>query len=325
MGRRRVCTAVWSLFVATCLACNASKPIQAPTPIPVPAASPTPVPTPTVSRVTIGGNNQLTEIGATAQLTATALYADASTQDVTQEARWSSLDPGVVSVSAGLVRAVSFGQTSVSATYLNRANNITVKATPAGTFIVVGGVREPGHGPMANVEVIETLSGRSMTTSSSGGFMFAAIATPTVRFAIRQDSYEAIDIQTSSNAVGFLDVPIQKIVRFGPGEKVTPSPLAENDVTYTVGTAKCDPCRLMRFVTPGAGTASFNITWQGSRRLTFFAGDHVIESGTPLAAEIPFEDAGEHILYFGSTAPGGSGSVGGPSSRITFTIETTMR
>jgi len=325
MGRRRVCTVLSSLFVAACLACNSSKSIQGPTPTPTPTPTPAPTPTPTLSRVTVGGNIQLTEVGGTAQLSAAALYSDSSTKDVTQDANWSSGDLSVVRVAAGLVTAVAFGQTVVSANYLGRSGSVTVKATPAGTFIVSGGVREPGQGWMANVEVVETISGRSTTTRSGGAFTFAAITTPTVRLAVRRDTYEPIEVEAPTNPNPSVDLAIQKIVRFAAGEKITPSsPLAENDLTYTVGTAKCDPCRMIRFVMPGPGTVRFQITWQGSRRLTLFAGGQVVESGTPLLADVPFNEAGEYILYLGSRAPDGIGGAGS-ASRITFTIETAVQ
>ena len=238
MGRRRVFWYLSSVFVAICLACNSSKSIRGD-----PYADAHSDPTPTLSRVTVGGNVQLTEVGATAQLSATALYTDSSTKDVTQEASWSTGDPTVLTVSAGLVRAVAFGQTFITANYQNRNAGVSVRATPAGTFIVTGGVREPGQGWMNNVEVVETISGRSTTTRNGGGFAFAAITTQTVRLAVRRDSYEAIEVEVPTNASpSFMDLPIQKIIRFAAGDKVTPpSPLAENDLAYTVGTAKWEP------------------------------------------------------------------------------------
>ena len=57
-------------------------------------------------------------IGATAQFTATATMADGSTQDVTNQAAWSSSDSSIATVSSsGMVTGVAAGSVTVAATY----------------------------------------------------------------------------------------------------------------------------------------------------------------------------------------------------------------
>jgi len=53
--------------------------------------------------------------GATSQLTATATLSDSSTRDVTQGASWTSNNLAAVTVSGGLVTAVTFGQATINA------------------------------------------------------------------------------------------------------------------------------------------------------------------------------------------------------------------
>ena len=322
--RARVAYAgVGLLLCAAAASCNNSKIIQgnpgSPTPTPA-----TPSPTATVTRVTISGNVPLTEIGATAQLTAMAQYSDGAAQDVTQQATWVTTDARVVTVARGFVTVVGFGQATISATMStassSRSSFIAVRATPPGTSIVAGGVREPGQGWLPNVEVVETMSGRSTFTNAGGEFSFGDIRTPIVRFAARPDSYEPAELEMPSNPSGFADLPIQKVIRFAVGETVNPPRLAPNDLAYTIQSTTCIPCRMLRVVAANPGTVRFRITWSGNSTLSLLGRELIAQSRSPLVADVALVDPGEHILYFGST----SGGIGGPGVHVTFTIETTM-
>ena len=50
------------------------------------------------------------------------------------------------------------------------------------------------------------------------------------------------------------DTPLQKVIRLSAGESVTPLQLAPHDMSYTVGTDRCFPCRLIRIMNAAAGT-----------------------------------------------------------------------
>jgi Big-like domain-containing protein len=66
---------------------------------------PTPGPL-TTSSVIVSGNNRLTAIGQTTQLSAQATMSDRSKRDITATASWQSRDPSVATVSqTGLVTA----------------------------------------------------------------------------------------------------------------------------------------------------------------------------------------------------------------------------
>ncbi len=66
-------------------------------------------------------------IGEATQATALALYSDASSADVTDEAEWSSSDEGVASVSAaGMVEAIAVGDADILAEYGGETDSATV-------------------------------------------------------------------------------------------------------------------------------------------------------------------------------------------------------
>jgi hypothetical protein len=70
--------------------------------------------------------------GLTQQFTATGLYSDASTQDLTAEATWDSSDDAVATVSdTGLATAASVGSATVSATSGAVSGNATLTVIPA--------------------------------------------------------------------------------------------------------------------------------------------------------------------------------------------------
>lgn len=86
--------------------------------------------------------------GQSAQLTATLTYSDASTQDVTSTAAWSTTDAAVVSVSAsGTLRTHAPGQADVvaSAQGLNARGTVKVAAPAAQLAPFAGNLGGPGN------------------------------------------------------------------------------------------------------------------------------------------------------------------------------------
>jgi Big-like domain-containing protein len=72
---------------------------------------------PTLSSLTLGGTPSFRE-GQTAQWSASAMFSNGSTQDVTSSAQWSSLNTGVASVSpAGIVTGNAVGSADIRAQY----------------------------------------------------------------------------------------------------------------------------------------------------------------------------------------------------------------
>lgn len=124
----------------------------------LPATAPSttaPIP-PTVTAVVVAGKTSLASVGETTQLFATASYSDGTTRGITGEAQWASSDPSALWVSPqGLVTVLRFGQVYVSATYETKVGGQAVEATPAGSFVVSGRVREPANGTTVGVRVVE--------------------------------------------------------------------------------------------------------------------------------------------------------------------------
>jgi hypothetical protein len=80
-----------------------------------------------VTAVVVSGTANLSSIGQTVQLTATATLSDGTTQNVTATATWLSSNSGFATVSAGgLVTAVGSGTVTITATYQGKAGTATV-------------------------------------------------------------------------------------------------------------------------------------------------------------------------------------------------------
>ena len=138
--------------------------------------TPLPPPAPVLASLTLSGNANLAAVGETSQLTVTAIYNDGSTKDVSKETRWTVGDRRVVTMSAeGLLTVVGHGRTAVFAGYLNRNAFTTVTATPHGTFVISGRVREPGQGGVVDASVTDRATGLSATANAEGLFSLAAL------------------------------------------------------------------------------------------------------------------------------------------------------
>ncbi len=316
----RISGAIILLLLAPALAgCRSSdssaSTVSAPTPLPAPA----PPSLPTVTRVAITGNVQLTRIGETAQLTAIATLSDNSTKDVTSDAKWLAGDARVVVVSSGgLVTIVSFGATWISASYQSRGAGVTVTATLPGTFVIAGRVREPAAGSVANVRVVDTMSGRSATTDSDGYFSLAELPRLQAHLKVEKEGYEPAELDATQTNV---DLPLQRVVRLTAGETVKPSALAPNDLSYNVGGSSCSPCRLIRVVVLQAGTVHVHATWAvTASKLSLFVEGRVSAGGTgELTADVPIDGPREVLMYVGVAPPNAV------SEHTLFILETSMR
>jgi hypothetical protein len=288
-----------------------------------PTAPTTTTPTttsPTTTRVAISGNVMLTTIGETTQLTATATLSDNTTKDVTTDATWSRGDARVATVSpSGLVTVVGFGATWISATYQSRGASMTVTATLPGTFVIAGRVREPGAGGIANVPVIDTITGRSATTDSDGYFSLAGLPRLQAQLKAEKEGYEPAEVETTQTNV---DLPLQRVIRLTAGsETAKPETLAPNGVSYTVDGKSCNPCRLIRVVVPRAGILDVRVTWTvTASKLTLFAEGQVVAGAVgALAANLFIAAPREVLIYLGAEPP----SV--VSDHTPFMLETSMR
>jgi hypothetical protein len=272
--------------------CGDSPPPAAPSPPSVAAP-------PTVTGFAITGNVPLTAVGESRQLTATATFSDGTTKDVTTEAQWGSNTPSVIAMtSSGVVTVVTFGVGGIIARYGTQTDAVEVRATPPGTFIVFGRVREPGAGGIPGVRVIERSSGKSTLTDAVGLFALADLRSTGVTF--EKDGFEPpeVDVQPDTR----LDVAMQWIVRMSAGETSEPQRLAPNDVSYRVGGEVCQPCRRIRVMVARAGTLRVTLTWTEPRSMmTAWVNGHRFSGGSaPVTGEAPVS-VGEHLVYVSGT------------------------
>jgi hypothetical protein len=265
---------------------------------------------PSVTGVDLTGNVSLTTIGETSQLTATATFSDGTVKDVTSDAnaKWSSNDPSVITVSSsGLLTVVALGRSSVIVSYQAKSSVKTVTATPPGTFVIAGWVREPGASGVPGVRVTDTASGRVVQTNPNGNYSVAQLPAAQGHLKFDKDGYEPVELDaTPSNS----EVAIQRIIRLAAGDTVTPLQLAPHDLSYLVGTDHCYPCRLVRVTVPIAGTLHVRVTWTEGRAtstLNLWAGGQIFTGASrELLADVPVKAPGEVIMYLGSTLPAGA-------------------
>jgi len=274
-----------------------------------PNTGPPPPPAPFVTGLKVTGATTLSALGETSQLTAIATVSDGTTRDVTSEAQWQSMDPAVVAVSShGVLTAVAFGTTEIRALYEAKFAQFAVVATPPGTFVAFGRVREPGKGGVNGVRVSDPQSGRSTVTATTSGEdgRYSIGGLTNTRLAFAKDGYESREADIVPNT--YTAVALQHIVRLSAGETVTPSDLAPNDMSYVVGADRCEPCRLIRVVVSGTGTLRLRLTWKEERAtLNLWGPDGRYTGAYPeLTSEMPVT-SGEVILYVGVLRGSGTG------------------
>jgi hypothetical protein len=283
------------VLAASGAACGKSSPAA-----PTPTVAPAPPPVPTVTGVAISGKFAFTTIGETDQLTATATFSDNTTKDVTSEGGWRVNDARVIVVSpSGVATVVGYGSTFISFTYGTRGAGRTATATPPGTFIISGRVREPGTGGLANITVVDLLSRRTATTDASGLFTMGELPNLHAFFRVAAPGYEPAELDATQTQV---DIPVQQVVRVAAGDAVTPHPLAPNDLSYSIGSDRCDDCRLIRVVATRAGSLRVRVTWtQTITKLRLFVQGQIANGGTgELTADTQINVPGEVLMYLGA-------------------------
>jgi hypothetical protein len=280
---------------------------------------------PSVRTLRVSGLATLSSIGETSQLRATAIFSDSSTRDVTSEATWRSVNPSVLTVSpTGLVTVVDYGASTVEATYERGGASFQVVATPPGSFVVFGRVREPGQGGLDGVRVFDPQSGKSTITSrasgEAGGFALGPLAN--ARLMFDKEGYESREENLLPNQE--TEVALQRVILLTVGGSVTPTPLAPHDMSYEVGNDQCQPCRLIRVFSPSGGTLRLRLTWTDPRIPLSLWGNGQLYKGTSteLTADVTV-GAGELVVYVGAI-PAVSLSVG-ETLYLPFTLDTSMQ
>jgi len=168
--------ALWVAVLAAGIGCDRNP--AAPSPLP---NTPNMQEVPSVRSLAIGGALSLHQPGDTGQLSATATFVDGTAKDVTHEAQWGS-DLQTVTVSAGLVTAIAFGNGEVVAMYGAVRQSVPARVAPAGAFVLKGRVTDGGR-PVgeAKVEATSAPGAYSTITDTSGAFVVPGAGGITLR------------------------------------------------------------------------------------------------------------------------------------------------
>jgi hypothetical protein len=275
---------------------------------------------PAAKNLRVMGRTSLTALGDTSRLTAFATLVDGSTRDVTSFTFWAVGTPSVATVSpSGVLTAVRFGQSLVSAGYGGLEWEQEVAVAPPGSFVAWGRVSLPSHSEIPSFHVTDTGAAKSTTSDASGTF---AIVVPAgnARLAFDKPGYEHVEqvVAGASGQAVFAQVPAQEVSRIMAGGSFQ-TVIAPNDVAYDVTpTARCVNCRLIRVISPAAGTLHLELTWnkpQATASLWIDGSPSPSSLGGPLVVELPVI-AGEHVLHVG---------FGTINFNVTLTLATSLR
>jgi carboxypeptidase-like protein/Big-like domain-containing protein len=134
-------------------------------------------------------------IGQSRQLTASATFANGQVRNVTSQAQWASSNPSVATVTGGLVRVVSYGETQITATYRNitsAAAGVSAKALPTLVSVSLSGPQEMPPGTTAQFTLNGNYSDGSSTnvTANTNWSTFA----PNVLRHAGQGRFEALGV-----------------------------------------------------------------------------------------------------------------------------------
>ena len=186
------------LLVGLLAACDDRTPPTQPTPNNSPPVSPSPSPSPSqpvLAALRVEGPATVPP-GENAGYSATAVYRDGSSRDVTSEARWTSTDDSVLLVtSPGVVAGRSNGEAEIRAAYANTSHGRRVVVVPSGQYVLRASVHD-GQVPTspifaARVEVIGgPAAGLAATTDWYGlARLFGVPADVEVR--VSKEGYES--------------------------------------------------------------------------------------------------------------------------------------
>ena len=268
-----------------------------------------PPPLPVALEVT--GNTILASVGDTSQLTATATYPDQSTRDVSAQSVWQVIvGQSVIAVSSeGLLTARSLGFAIISVRHPISGSspffrNLNISVTPPGTVVLAGRTREPGAGSLGSVLIRHLATGQTVTTAADGSYTFAAVTG--TRLSFTRTDFEPVEIDAVPYE--YFDVPMQRVYRLRPGESSTQL-LAPNDMIYEVspGEPRCDPCHLVRLVSPSAGRITLQVTWtdNGPPINIWAAGQRFLGTAASRQATAEFDvNSGETLVYVGRLVSG---------------------
>ncbi len=157
------------------------------------------IPAPTLSSITITPAGLTISAGTTQQFTATGLYSDGSTQNITSQTTWASSNTGIATInSSGLATGVSSGSATISAAQSGKTGSTTLNVQSQSVALTITTASLAGG--TLNVSYSATLAASGGTppytwtiasgslptglslTSSTGGISGSPTATGTFNF-----------------------------------------------------------------------------------------------------------------------------------------------
>ena len=164
--------------------------------------------------LTIAGSPSLDHPEATGQLTATVTFSDHTSRDVTAEASWLGTEPIAV-IGPGVIKAVSYGTGSVSASYRSVGASTSIRIAPAGAFLIAGSVRsEDGFRlEQARVEFSSHCGAHSTMTDVFGGYVLPAEGQATMR--VEREGFRPQVKQMMVGGDGQVDFQLQHLESAG--------------------------------------------------------------------------------------------------------------
>lgn len=154
--------------------------------------APTSPSAPTVAAVSVTGAPATA--AAPFQLTATARFSDATTQDVTRTATWQSSDATVVTVANGFVTTIASGQADVRATYqgITGVTHVTVALPKQYTVSgVVTDASVSGH-PIVSAR-IQDVGGGFALSDATGAFSLPGIPAGLLLIEFSKSGYQTVE------------------------------------------------------------------------------------------------------------------------------------
>ena len=120
--------------------------------------------------------------GESARVQAIARFSDGSERDVAAEATWTSTQPTIATVEAGVVTGRALGRVTIQARYESRTSTLEMVIQPAGTFSLFGLITEPGPVTVDAATVALEESPNQVTSDRYGHFeLFGVSGRVTVR------------------------------------------------------------------------------------------------------------------------------------------------
>jgi len=155
-----------------------------------------PSPTVTVSSVVVSGTTPV--VGQTVQFSATAMLSNATTQDVTTQATWSSSDASIATASSrGMVTGVGTGEADITATYQGVAgkSHVTIARPQPQTFTLTGVITDGstrGGIESARLEVLSgSNAGKIASTDSTGTYTMRDLVADSFRMRASADGFDS--------------------------------------------------------------------------------------------------------------------------------------